>query len=164
MNWQKLLLIVLIFCVAAAAVFYLLPSEEKRIRKQLAILEGLCSKQSDETRLQAVRKVTKIAALFTDPCLIKVERRNFVGELNREEFVGRANMARTGFPQVDARFYDISVELLGKLRASVVMTVRLKGRDGEQYWAETHEVGAGLIKTEGDWLLSEVTLVEVLEK
>lgn len=164
MNRKNLLFIPAVILTIGVLIFYLLPDEEKLVRKQLNLLEQLASKQAEETVLQSIRKAGQISSLFTDPCRLKVERLDFEGEFIRKEVINHINMARNSFSRVDVQFHDITIEFPNKTTAKVIMTLQLTGKNGGENWADTHEIDAGMIKHEGDWLLSDFTLIEVLKK
>lgn len=164
MNRKNLLFITAVILAIGALVFYLLPDEEKQVRKQLNLLEQLASKQAKETGLQSIKKAAQISSLFTDPCRLKVERLDFEGEFIRKEVINHIQIARNSFSQVNVQFHDITIEFPNKTTANVIMTLQLTGKNGGENWADTHEIDAGMIKNEGDWLLSECTLIEVLKK
>jgi len=150
------------------AVFYLLPSEEKKVRKQFDLLSYYVGKESGEDLLSMANRVKNIGRLFAENCEFKIEGDPFYafsGNYSREEVSGYAFRGRTVFSNLALKFHDVKVEFPEKGTAKVNLTARLTGRStaGENV-DEVRELLCVLKKIEKQWLFSQFEVVQVLRK
>ncbi len=150
------------------AFFYLLPSEEKKVRKQFDLLSQYVSKQPGEDLFSMANRVKNIGRLFAENCEFKIEGDpfySFSGKYSREEVSGYALRGRTVFSNLTLKFHDVEVEFPEKGTAKVNLTARLTGRStaGENV-DEVRELLCVLKKIEREWLFSQFEVVQVLRK
>ena len=162
---KYILIAALIIAIGAVAGSCLFQSEEKRIKKQFALLSEWASKDSDESPFGMVQKLQKIGALFSERCDIKTHLESLSGSYTPGEISGYAARGRTLFSNLHLRFSDFKIELPEAGTAKVLLAVRLTGRltNGE-YVDESHELESILKKTEKKWLFTSFVMVEVLKK
>ncbi len=165
---KSLLIAGLIVLIGVLAVFYLLPSEEKKVRKQFDLLAQYAVKEPNEDLLSAVNRAKNIARLFSDPCELKAEGDSFysmAGKYSREEMAGYTFRGRSYFSNLSLKFQDLKVEFPERETASVRLTATLSGRatSGESV-DEAREFLSVLRKVEKKWLFSRFEVVEVLKR
>ena len=162
---RYILLAVLIVTVGIVVVFYFLPSEEKKVRKQCHLLSEGVLKSPEENAFTMLQKMKNIGALFYEHCELKAPSQSLSGSYTRQEISTYAGSARSFFSQLDLKFYDFHIVFPEKEVAKVTLTARLTGRStaGEQV-DETRELECILKKIEKKWLFSAIEVVEVLKK
>ena len=157
----------ILILIAGVAVYYFFfyENDERAIQKRFDFLEENMSKKADESQISALKRLTAIKTVFTQNVYFEIENRSMAGEYLSSEIARRAGGLRAQFTRLTLKFYDVNIDLSQGLTAAVMATARITGnkKNGEQA-AETRELEFGLKKTDGDWLISEVKAVEVLEK
>ncbi len=151
-----------------AAVFYLLPSEEKRVRKQFDLLSQYVSKEPGEDLFSTANRVRNTVRLFVDPCEFRIEGDSFyslTGKYSREEMAGYVLRGRSYFSALSLKFHDLKIEFPERGIAKVRLTARLSGKStsGENV-DEAREFLSVLQKIEKKWLFSQFEVVEVLKR
>jgi len=156
---------VLIIIIGIVITVVLLPSEEKKVKKQFNLLSGYATKSPEESGFTLLQKMKNIGSLFDEQCELKAPSQSLSGNYKREEISSYAGSARSYFSQLDLRFYDFNIVFSEKGVARVTLTSRLTGKSvaGEQV-DETRELECVLKKIEGKWLFSQIEVVEVLKK
>jgi hypothetical protein len=156
---------VLIVIIGIVVVFYFLPSEEKKVKKQFHLLGEGVLKSPEENAFIMLQKMKNIGALFDEHCELKAPSQSLSGSYTRQEISTYAGSARSYFSQLDLKFYDFQIVFPEKEVAKVTLTARLTGRStaGEQA-DETRELECILKKIEKKWLFSQIEVVEVLKK
>jgi hypothetical protein len=147
------------------AVVYLFPTDTRRVKRQFQTLANSVAKTPEETNLIMVRKLNKIKMALAETCQFRDPAHDFSGEYAREEIVQRAAGVRSHFSKLDLKFVDLQVTFPQPGAAAVTTTATVTGTTTEgEAFAETHELECTLQNIEGSWLLTEVTVVEVLQK
>ncbi len=149
-------------------IFYLFPSEEKKVRKQFDLLSQYVSKEPGEDLFSMANRVKNIGRLFTENCEFRIEGDplySFSGNYSREEVSGYALRGRTYFTNLSLKFHDLKIEFPEKAAAKVNLTARLTGKSttGENV-DDTREFECILKKIEKKWLFSRFEVVEVLRR
>ncbi len=164
---MKIKYLVVAFIVVAGIVvaIMLIPSEEKRVRKQFHLLSERVSKSPEENPFTMLQKMKDIGALFDEHCDMKVSDQSLSGSYTRQEISTYAGSARSYVAQLDLKFYDLRIIFPEKEVARVNLTARLTGRStaGERV-DETRELECVLRKVDKQWLFSEIEAIEVLKK
>jgi hypothetical protein len=155
----------LIVVVGISAMFFLFPSEEKKVKKRFALLSEHVLKDPAETTFVMANQIRGITALFWENCNLTVSDYSLSGKYTREEISGIALRGRAHFSSLGLNFYDLKVSFPGKYLAQVNLTARLTGKSvyGEQV-DETRELICLLKKVEKKWLFSSFEVIEVLRK
>jgi hypothetical protein len=162
---RHLIIALLIVIAGIWVAFRLFESEERKVKKQFALLSEWVSKDSNETPFTLAQRVKKIGTLFNDNCLIKTPFDSFSGKYTPEEISGVAARSRVYFSTLDLKFYDLGISFPEKRMADVSLTARLTGKSkAGEYMDETRELRCVLRKTEKGWLFSELEVIEVLKK
>jgi hypothetical protein len=155
----------IVVIIGVTVIYYFLPSEEKKVRKQFHLLSEGVGKSPEENAFTVLQKMKNISALFDEQCELKAPSQSLSGSYSRQEISMYAGSARSVFSKLDLKFYDFHIVFLERGVARVTLTARLTGRStaGEQV-DEIRELECILKKIEKKWLFSEIEVVEVLKK
>lgn len=145
--------------------WYAFPTRERQVKRQLKALSHWASKDGKEGALAMAQRAGDANRFFAPTCTWKAEAYNLSGRFSPEDISRMALAARYRMDRISLRLYDVHVDFRDKDTADVDATVRLQGmsKDGDAV-NETHEVRCVLKKTDGRWLLEDVTVVQVLER
>jgi len=162
---KYLLVGALIVVVAIVLAITLIPSEERRVKKQFHLLSEWVSKSPEENALTMLQKMKNIGTLFDEHCEMKIPDQSLSGSYTRQEVSTYAGSARSYLSQLDLKFYDLRIIFPEKEIARVNLTARLTGRStaGERV-DETRELECVLKKIDKRWLFSQIEVSEVLKK
>jgi len=154
--------------IGILVVLYLIPSEEKKVRKQFDLLSQYVTKEPGEDLFSMANRIKNIGRLFTESCEFKIEGDpfySFSGKYTREEVSGYALRGRSYFSALSLKFYDLKVEFPEKGTAKVNLTARLTGKStAREAVDETRELQCILMKIDKGWLFSSLEVVEVLKR
>lgn len=159
---------VLVVLIGTLVVFYLFPSEEKKVRKQFDLLSQYVTKEPGEAPFSMVNRIQNISRLFAKNCEFKIEGDPFYafsGNYSREEVAGYALRGRSYFSNLSLKFHDLKIEFPERGTAKVQLTGRLAGKSaaGENV-DEARELLCLLEKIEKKWLFRQFEVVEVLKR
>lgn len=163
-NLKTMGIAALVMAVAIVMAVRYWPNDERAIRKQLALIETLGSKEADEKPIDSLLHARQLAELFNDPCIIQVESVDFQGQFPRKQIQDMIVMVRGHYTQATVSVHDLRITLPKKQSATLHCTMRVKGEGAARPVADVQELAAELRKVEDDWLFTSVTLVEVLER
>ena len=165
MNIKYLLVGVLIVAVGVAAAVALIPSEEKRVKRQFHLLSEWVSKSPEENAFTMLQKMKEIGTLFDEHCEMKIPDQSLSESYTRQEISTYAASARSHLSELDLKFYDLHILFPEKEIAKVNVTARLTGRStaGERM-DETRELECVLRKIDKKWFFSQIEVIEVLKK
>ena len=161
---RNMIIVLIIAAVIGTVVILRKPSDEQLIRNQLTQLAELATRQTGEQPMEALTKAGKISSLFTQTSILKVDNPPSEESLSRQQVKQRIIMARNFFSSLNVTFYDVNVIISSPIQADVVLTMRLSGQMHGENYTDTQEVDFVFKKTEKNWLISSVKLVEFLEK
>ena len=165
MKIKYLLVGALIVVVGIVLAITLIPSQEKRVKRQFHLLSEWVSKSPEENAFTMLQKMKNIGTLFDEHCEMKIPDQSLSGSYTRQEVSTYAGSARSYVSQLDLNFYDLGIVFPEKEIARVNLTARLTGRStaGERM-DETRELECVLRKIDKQWLFSQIEVIEVLKK
>ena len=165
MKIKHLLVGVLIVVVGIVVAITLIPSEEKRVKRQFHLLSEWVSKSPEENAFIMLQKMKNIGNLFDERCEMKIPDQSLSGSYTRQEISTYAGSARSYLSQLDLKFYDLRILFPEKEIAKVNLTARLTGTStaGERM-DETRELECVLRKIDKKWFFSQIEVIEVLKK
>ncbi len=162
----KTLIIALIVALAGILLArHLFTGEERKVKRQFHLLSKWVSKSPGESAIKTASESQSIGSLFANPCTFKTDLHSLSGRYTPAEISSYAAQARMQLASLSLKFYDINIHLPKKTVADATLAMKVVARatTGELY-RETHELACVLIKREGRWLFSEVSVVEILRK
>ncbi len=162
---KSLMILLLVLIVGIGSFLYFFPTEEKKIKKQFALLSQWAPKDQEENIFSLAQRGKSIGTLFDKKCVLQVLPYSIDGRYSREEVTAYAARARSQFSRVNLEFYDLNISFPEEGLAKVTLTGKLTGilQDKENVY-EIRELECVLKKIEGKWLFSEFQVVEVLKK
>ncbi|MGZ3539395.1 MAG: hypothetical protein ACXVAB_15365 [Thermodesulfobacteriota bacterium] len=165
MRIKHLLVSAVIVVAGIVVIITLIPSEEKRVKRQFALLSEWVSKSPEENAFTMLQKMKNIGNLFDERCEMKIPDQSLSGSYTRQEVSTYAGSARSYLSQLDLKFYDLHIIFPEKEIAKVNVTARLTGWStaGERM-DETRELECVLRKLDKQWLFSQIEVIEVLKK
>lgn len=155
---------VLVLAIAAVYYFVFYNSDERVIKRRLNYIADNFSKEANENKILALKRVTAIKTVFKPLIHVEIEKRSISGEYSAREITRRTAGVRTHFKRITLKFYDVNIDVSPSGSALATATARITGakKNGETF-AETRELEFGWQKMEGDWLIAAVKAVQVLE-
>lgn len=162
MNRKMIFLVSLL--VTAALLFFLLPSDEKKIRHNLELLAEYCSSGVDEAGVALLKKAALAAKKCSDPCRVHIESHSITEDFNRQELRDHILMMKKGLPRSTFTFHDTLVELTADDRAEIITTLSLSGKITDDRFTEAYELNITAMERDGEWLFSAFRVVEFMEK
>ena len=165
MKIKYLVVGALIVVVGIVVAITLIPSEEKRVKRQFYLLSEWVSKSPEENAFTMLQKMKNIGTLFDEHCEMKIPDQSLSGSYTRQEISTYAGSGRSYVSQLDLKFYDLRMIFPEKEIARVNLTARLTGRStaGERM-DETRELECVLRKIDKQWLFCQIEVIEVLKK
>ena len=162
---KSLTILLLVLMGGIGCFLYLFPSEEKKIKKQFALLSQWASKDQEENVFSLAQRGKSIGTLFGENSGLKVPPYSIDGRYTREEIMSYAVRARSQFSRLNLEFYDLNISFPEEGLAKVTLTGKLTGKlQDKENVNEIRELECVLKKMEGKWLFSEFEVVEVLKK
>lgn len=158
----KVLIITISLVVVLALFFW--PSDENKIKDNLASLAEYCSSVKEEPVIHTMQKAAMAAKLCTEPCRVKIEAYDVEDELSQKDLTDRLLMMKKRLPNTVCKFHDTSIKLDGENRAEVIATLHLSGDIGGKDFTDAYEINAITKKINGGWLFSSFNVVEFMEK
>ncbi len=147
------------------AYFVLHESEEEKVKKQFAALSEYVSKNADENNIALAAKAKKVQNLFAEKCELGISVYSISGIYQRNDISSLMLSSRSYYSKLTLDFHDIIVNFSEDARAIVNLTANLKGKlSSGEYTDDTHELECVLVKIEDEWVISEIEIVEVLQK
>ena len=161
---MKKLIIVISLVIAVAFLVIRIDRDESEIRKNLAAIETLLTKSSDEKPLAGFGRARKVGTFFTDDCYVAFGAP--VPDIHDDgELLAVVQRVRHAVHRVEVRFDDISISVSDdRDSAEVILTAtaivykqgNLKGE------IEAREVESTAVKVDGSWKFRKVIGIETL--
>lgn len=163
MNRRTLLILAAILLVAGTVLF-LLPSDEKKIRRNLDSLTEYSSSSPKEPVVDSLKKAALAAKLCTTPCKIEIASFHISRDFTRKEISDHLLVLKKRLTDTRFSFHDTLIEFPDDARAEIITTLRLEGRTGDNGFTDAYELKIRTEKIDGDWLFSAFTVIEFMEK
>jgi len=161
MNIKRILIFLLL---AAATLYFLLPSDEKEIRNNLASLAEYCSSSDKEAPIAALKNVMLAGKLCSYPCRVQVESFNIDQDFNKKEFTDHVLMLKKMTMNTRFSFHDTVINFPMDGKAELVSTLRLDGKTEDNRFTDAYELNIHAEKTNGNWFFSSFTVIEFMEQ
>ena len=155
----------LVLAAAIVAYFIFSQSEAEKIKKQFTFIAEKLEKSDKENPLIAAANANKIQEVFTEPFTIHAPAYDVSREVSTDEISPIVLSTRTQYAQMTLKFYDYSIDFPAKDTANVSVTEVLRGKlTSGEYVEDINELSCKINKVDGVWLITEIEVVEVLEK
>jgi hypothetical protein len=149
--------------LAAWAIWMLLPSDEKVIRKTLSGLAAVVSVTPNDSTLVRLAKSEKLRDFFSQDVEIHFESEGWETQhiIGRADLVSIAAAARTQFRKAKIQLLDVHVKFGDDQESATAYMTLLGDLDSEKN-AISQELKMALKKIEGDWLITRVETIKTL--
>ena len=155
----------LVLVAAIVAYFILSQSEAEKIKKQFAFIAEKLEKSDKENPLIAAANANKLKEVFTEPFTIHAPAYDVSREVSTDEISPIVISMRARYSQITLTFYDYSIDFPAKDTANVSVTEVLRGKlTSGEYVEDINELSCKIKKIDDFWLITEIEVVEVLEK
>ncbi|MEN8198549.1 MAG: hypothetical protein ABFR63_00620 [Thermodesulfobacteriota bacterium] len=161
---NRKLMFSLALVLLAIIVLFLLPSDEKKIRHNLELLAEYSSSSPGEAGVAELQKAALVAKQCSDPCRVHIESLDIARNFNKKELREHVILMKRSLPAVTFGFTDTRVELTTDERAEVVTTLALSGELADERFSDAYELNIIALKQDGEWLFSDFTVVEFMER
>lgn len=140
-------------------------TDEIKIRQTLKSLCSLGSKTEGETIASTALKLQETRDLFAESCQLDFQHNLFQGTFTITEINQGIARFRMLFQQVKIEIRDLHITMISPEEAQVYFTGLLHGVElsGERI-SEVRDLFCKLKKSNGKWLVSDISINEVLEK
>lgn len=140
-------------------------SPESQIRKQLDSFLETASKSSGDKLSSGLIKSKSLEKFFVSPCSFQIGVSSFSGRYTREDISGNSMRYRSMFKYIKFSAYDIEIILTSQTTATVNFTGALNGvtKHGESI-DDYKDLSCEFKLVEGKWLISSVSVREILKK
>ncbi len=165
MKKKSAVSILILIIVVSAALYLFSQSETQKVKVRITGLAGQVSKASGEAIVKTALRLRGVGGFFGDPVLFEIDGYDLWGVYTPDEVRGLAGAASAQFRTFTLKFYDIEVEFPETEFALVSATAIVTGRmsSGEAF-DEAKEVDIELIKAGGEWYITRISTIDVLEK
>jgi hypothetical protein len=140
------------------------PNDENLIRKKLGQLAQTASVKPGQSMISRANSLNRLRDYFSPDVLIEIDDwgQRAVTVHGRNDLISLASAAQPHLREAKFKFVDLSVQVeKNRNEASALMTV-LGDLNGERY-AISQVLKMRLEKIEGEWLISRVETVQVLQ-
>ncbi len=138
--------------------------ETRQVRRHFRALEKQMTFEEKGSLMTMGLRTKRTADLFQDPCEFDTPRRFLNGPLNRETLTQLLAHFFAQTEQAELVLSEVTIILEGEGQATAEMTGGLTGRFSQNRpFVEHHRVRWSLVKEEGQWLLSELQVIESFE-
>ena len=161
---NRKILVITSLLLSGLVLFWLLPNDEKAIRKNLQQLAELCSATKGEGTIATLNSVGKASKLCSDPCAVEVESFHIKRTFVRKEFSNHLLMMKRMLPDTHLAFSDTQINFPQEDKALITTTLSLRGKTKNQRFTDAYEVDIMAQKTDGQWFFSAFTVVEFMER
>lgn len=161
---KKWIIVLVVIALGVGGYVLLRPSEEKKIRKRFDRLTDLLDKSDDEGTIAAAGKAKAIADLFATPVRVTGAPFDLSGSYGAQELMGVVMHGRARSQSLDADILDLEIRVEGENTAWAHFTAQVTGTVSGERAREVREVRCRLTKTEGEWFIGQVEMVEVMRR
>ena len=149
--------------ILATLIFW--QSEEAKIRKQFEFIAEKIEKRPGESPIIAAAKAYQIREVVAEMCRIDAPAYSAPRNIPSDELPAIILRMRAEYSAISLTFHDFVIEFSEQDTVQVNVTAIMEGKStsGEPV-EDLHELKCILQKTDEDWRLKEIGVVEVLKK
>ncbi len=162
---KQIIIACVVVVIGIVAYFIFSQSEADKVKMQFEFIAEKINKDSNESPIIAAANANKIKEVFTNPFTVQAPAFDVIREASTDEISPFILAMRARYSEITLRFYDYVIEFTTKETATVSVTERMRGKltTGELL-EDINELSCNLIKIDDIWLITEIEIVEVLEK
>ena len=161
---NKSILIAIAAISAVVAGYFLLQTEEGRIKRQFDKLTEVVGKNPQEGNTATAIKMLSLGNLLCEKVEIEIKGFPENGENSSESLVSLATRGRNVFTSINIKLLDIETEVLSKDTATSRCSVRVNLSSQSYSMDEIRSFKADMKKIDGKWLFAAFREDELLVK
>lgn len=163
---SKQIIVACVFVVVGIVIYFVFSqSEADKVKMQFEFIAEKMNKDSNESPIIAAANANKIKEVFTDPFNVQAPAFDVFREASTDEISPFILAMRARYSEITLKFYDYVIEFPSKYSTTVSVTERMRGKlKAGEYVEDINELDCKLIKVDDIWLITEIEIVEVLEK
>lgn len=162
-NWRTLIGTILLSATAAAAIWWMRPSDGARIRKGMAELIATIGKTAAESPVAAVQRAGKAAGWFTEDCTIRIDRPELGTISSQNELRQSVFRVRALLDELRVSLHDETVAVApDRAVATHHFTARARARRQSVSESAVKEVEVLWRRTPDGWRIRSVETVEAI--
>ena len=164
-NAKHAIFAALIAAGAIFAFFTFFQGDEAKIKKKFHSLAELVEKNGNEHDLIAAKKAHQIEQMFSKTVRIRIPSYDIDRSFDNRDISPHVLYARARYRKISLEFNDFRFEFPENETAEVNLTGVLNALTGSgERVREFHEMVCTLEKVDGEWRITGVSGVDVLEK
>lgn len=165
-KWIVIASIAVAVLLAGATAYWLLKKSDLDIVKsQVRELAEKCAKTGDESPITAMGSANALANLFADGCGFELDKPALGGIYKKEEIASHALLLRNYFKSAAFSIHDLEASMTTKLTAKAQFTIYVSGTlQGGDKIREARDIEAMLVKSNGQWVFSEMKAANPIRK
>lgn len=163
---KKIIAIMTVLILGIAAFFIFRPeSEADRVKEVLFTLCRMGSKKQGDNAAAAALMISKTDKIFADKFRIKISDGMFDGEFDPSRMTSELARYRAVFRDVKVSVQDFEVSFPAENTAVVICSGVLNGdmKNGKAV-SEARDIECHLVKSAGNWKITELVIRDILEK
>lgn len=162
---KKGFIVIVIVVAAVFSYYHLFATEEAKIRREFRQLGKWASKSAGDTKVVLAAQINRIKQKFAEECLFTFQANDSEHRVTHQDISTRLFAMLSQYTTTKLSFYDFSVTIVNDQTAQVRVTADFQGQlTSGQSTFETHEIECLMIKTDQHWILTEITLIDVLQR
>ena len=165
MNKTSLVFIIILIAAVSGAVYFFIQSDGHKVKGRINGLAKQVSREGGEAVVKTALRLRGVGGFLGDPVLLEMENYDLIGDYTPDEVTGLASLASAQFKVFILKFYDIEVEFQDEefvfVAATAIVTGQMSSGEG---FDEAKEVDMELIKSGGEWYITRISSIDVLEK
>ncbi len=164
-NAKQVIFAAIVAAGAIFAFFMFFQGDEAKIKKKFHALAEQAEKDGNEHDLIAAKKAHLIEQMFFGTVRIEIPSHEINRSFPRTNISPHVLYARARYQKISLEFHDFQFEFPAEKKATVTLTGVLDAVTGSgERIREIHEMVSTLEKIDGEWRITGVSGVDVLEK
>lgn len=165
MNRRMLMGAIPLSAAVAAAIWWMRPSDEARIRKGMAELIATIEKTAAESPIAAVQRAGKAAGWFTEDCAIRIDRPELGTIASQNELRQSVFRVRALLDELRVSLHDETVTVdPDRAGATHHFTARAQARRQSMSESAVQEIEAVWRRTPDGWRIRSVETVQAIRQ
>lgn len=157
--------VLLLTGIAATVVYMIVFSEENRVRRVITSAVALVEKNADDPKLALVARSNKLKPYLADELIVDIPAYRFQGAYTQQDIAASVLAAFFHAEVISVKLFDLTVEISSDTEASAAFTAEISGKlQNQEKDTDYLQFSCRLRKTEGDWRLYRMEMIETLEK
>lgn len=149
----------------AVLVYWLVFSEENRVRHVIKAGAALVTKTANDQQLALAARSNRLKPLLADELLVDIPAYQFQGKYHKNDVATSILAAFSHVEFISVQVFDLAVTIASDSEAAAILTAeitrQLPGREKETDYLQ---LSCSLQQKAGDWVINRIEVIETLEK